>query len=78
MIAAWKAAPALAAGNTIVIKPSEHASVSTLEFAHRVKKSTIPDGVVNVVTGLGEEVGEPLIRHPSTRKVNLYRFHFRR
>ena len=71
MIAAWKAAPALAAGNTIVIKPSEHASVSTLEFANLVKKSSIPDGVVNVVTGLGEEVGEPLIRHPSTRKVTF-------
>ncbi len=71
MIAAWKAAPALAAGNTIVIKPSEHASVSTLEFARLVAESEIPDGVINVVTGLGAEAGEPLVRHPLTRKVTF-------
>ena len=57
MIAAWKAAPALAAGNTIVVKPSEHASVSTLEFARLVAESGIPDGVINVVTGVGSRSG---------------------
>ena len=71
MIAAWKIAPALAAGNTVVIKPSEHASVSTLEFAGLCSDSSIPDGVINVVTGTGPEAGEPLVCHPDTRKVTF-------
>ena len=71
MIAAWKIAPALAAGNTVVIKPSEHASVSTLEFAGLCSDSSIPDGVINVVTGTGPEAGEPLVCHPETRKVTF-------
>ena len=71
MIAAWKMAPALAAGNTIVIKPSEHASASTLEFARLCQASALPAGVVNVVTGWGHEVGEALVRHPLARKVTF-------
>ena len=71
MILAWKIAPALAAGNTVVIKPSEFASASTLEFARLTKSSTLPDGVINVVTGLGAEAGEPLVKHPLTRKVTF-------
>ena len=71
MIAAWKLAPALAAGNTMVIKPSELASASTLEFAKLCADSGLPLGVVNVVTGLGHEAGEPLVRHPMTRKVTF-------
>ncbi len=71
MIAAWKVAPALAAGNTVVIKPSEHASASTLEFARLAADSGLPAGVLNVVTGYGHEVGEPLVRHPHTRKVTF-------
>jgi aldehyde dehydrogenase (NAD+) len=71
MIAAWKVAPALAAGNTVVIKPSEHASASSLEFARLAATSKLPAGVINVVTGLGREVGEPLVRHKHTRKVTF-------
>ena len=71
MILAWKIGPALAAGNTVVIKPSEHASASTLEFASLCSESAIPPGVINVVTGLGHEAGEPLVKHPLTRKVTF-------
>ena len=71
MILAWKIAPALAAGNTVVIKPSEHASVSTLEFVRLCSQTSLPDGVINVVTGLGHEAGEPLVKHPLTRKVTF-------
>lgn len=71
MIAAWKIAPALAAGNTVVIKPSELASASTLEFARLCSETSIPPGVINVVTGLGHEAGESLVRHPLTRKVTF-------
>ena len=71
MILAWKIAPALAAGNTVVVKPSEHASASTLEFARLCSESSIPPGVINVVTGLGHEAGEPLVKHSFTRKVTF-------
>ena len=71
MIAAWKVGPALAAGNTVVIKPSEFASASTLEFARLLAETSLPAGVVNVLTGLGGEAGEPLVTHPLTRKVTF-------
>ncbi len=71
MILAWKIAPALAAGNTVVIKPSEFASASTFDFARLVSKSSIPDGVINVVGGYGHEAGEPLVKHPDVRKVTF-------
>lgn len=71
MILAWKIGPALAAGNTVVIKPSEFASASTLEFARLCADSPLPRGVINVVTGFGQEAGEPLVRHPLTRKVTF-------
>jgi aldehyde dehydrogenase (NAD+) len=69
LLLAWKAAPALAAGNTLVIKPSEFTSASTLELARLSLEAGLPPGVVNVVTGYGNEVGEPLVRHPKVRKV---------
>jgi aldehyde dehydrogenase (NAD+) len=69
LLTAWKLAPALAAGNTIVIKPSEFTSVSTLEFIKLVEEAGFPAGVVNVVTGYGKEVGMPLVEHPLTRKI---------
>lgn len=71
MIAAWKLAPALAAGNTVVIKPSELASASTLEFAQLVSRSSLPAGVINVVTGFGGEIGEALVRHEKTRLITF-------
>lgn len=69
LLLAWKAAPALAAGNTLVIKPSEFTSASTLEFARLAQEAGFPPGVINVVTGYGAEVGEPLVRHPKVRKI---------
>jgi len=71
MIAAWKLAPALAAGNAVVLKPSEHASVSTLLFADLLSTAGIPNGLINVVTGYGMEVGASLVSHPSVRKVSF-------
>lgn len=71
MIAAWKLAPALAAGNAVVLKPSEHASVSTLLFADLLSKTNIPQGLINVVTGYGQEAGAFLVSHPSVRKVSF-------
>ncbi|OUN00027.1 MAG: carnitine dehydratase [Paenibacillaceae bacterium ZCTH02-B3] len=69
-ILANKLAPALAAGNTVVIKPSEHASVTTLEFGELVRKAGFPDGVVNIVTGDGT-VGNFLTRHPGIGKISF-------
>ena len=71
MILAWKLAPALAAGNTVVVKPSEMATASTVAFARMAFEAGLPKGVLNVVTGLGPEVGEALVRHPLTRKVTF-------
>jgi acyl-CoA reductase-like NAD-dependent aldehyde dehydrogenase len=69
LLLAWKLAPALAAGNTAVVKPSEYTSVSTLEFMGLVKEAGFPDGVVNCITGYGAEVGQPLVDHPDVAKV---------
>jgi acyl-CoA reductase-like NAD-dependent aldehyde dehydrogenase len=65
----WKIAPALAAGNTIVIKPSEFTSASLLELAALVKQAGFPPGVLNVITGFGPEVGEPLVSHRLVAKI---------
>jgi aminobutyraldehyde dehydrogenase len=70
MMAAWKLAPALAAGNTIVIKPSEQTPLSTLKLA-RLIAELFPAGVVNVVTGRGPTVGSPLINHAGVRMVSV-------
>jgi aldehyde dehydrogenase (NAD+) len=69
LLAAWKLAPALAAGNTVVWKPSEHASISALAMADLFEQAGFPPGVVNIVTGFGSEVGEPLITHADVAKV---------
>ena len=69
LLTAWKLAPALAAGNTVVIKPSEYTSVSVLEFMKLVEEAGFPPGVVNVVTGFGADVGVPLVEHPLVAKV---------
>ncbi len=61
-------APCLAIGNTVVIKPSEHASASTLALAELISEAGFPDGVVNVVTGTGKSAGEALTRHPRIAK----------
>jgi aldehyde dehydrogenase (NAD+) len=69
LLTAWKLAPALAAGCTVVIKPSEFTSASTLEFVKLVEQAGFPPGVVNVVTGFGADIGMPLVEHPLTAKV---------
>lgn len=71
MMAAWKIAPAIAAGCTIVVKPSEVASLSVLLLADLACQAGIPAGVINVVTGIGHEVGEALIRHRDVAKVTF-------
>src|SRR5829696_5615252 len=69
LLTAWKLAPALAAGNTVVVKPSEFTSASALEFMKLVEQAGFPPGVVNVVTGFGADVGAALIEHPLVAKV---------
>jgi aldehyde dehydrogenase (NAD+) len=69
LLLSWKLAPALAAGNTAVIKPSEFTSASTLEFMPLLEEAGFPPGVVNTVTGFGSEVGAALVEHPDVAKV---------
>jgi betaine-aldehyde dehydrogenase len=69
LLMAWKLAPALAAGNTVVLKPSEETPLATLSLTEVF--SVLPPGVVNIVTGLGEEIGEALVVHPGTDLVAL-------
>ncbi len=71
LLATWKLAPALAAGNTIVIKPSEYTSASLLEMARLIEQAGFPPGVVNVVTGYGRTAGDALVRHPGLAKLGF-------
>lgn len=71
MQVAFKIAPALAAGNTVVIKPSEFTSSSAFEFAKIVETVGFPTGVVNVISGYGSEIGSTLITHPTVAKVGF-------
>ena len=71
LLLAWKLAPALAAGCTVVVKPSEFTSASTVELAKLFTEAGLPDGVLNVVTGLGAEVGSPLTEHPDVKRVSF-------
>ncbi|CAM5675075.1 aldehyde dehydrogenase [Streptomyces purpurascens] len=71
LLLAWKIAPALAAGCTVVVKPSEFTSASTLELARLCHEAGLPPGVVNVVTGFGQDVGAALVEHPLVRKVTF-------
>ena len=70
-LTSWKLAPALAAGCVAVIKPSEYTSASMVEFARIAADAGVPAGVINVVTGLGPEVGEPLVTHPKVAHVGF-------
>lgn len=69
LLAIWKLGPALAAGNTVVIKPDEKTPLALLEFARAADEAGLPAGVLNVVTGLGAEVGARIAEHPDVRKV---------
>ena len=69
VMAAWKVAPALAFGNTVVLKPAEQTPLTALRLAELCGEAGVPDGVVNVVTGFGEEAGQALAQHHDVDKV---------
>ncbi|MBI2309089.1 MAG: aldehyde dehydrogenase family protein [Rhodocyclales bacterium] len=71
LLAAWKIAPALATGCTVVLKPAEQTPLSALYLARLIQEAGFPDGVVNVVTGDGPSVGAPLTRHPGVNKLTF-------
>ncbi|MGP4110203.1 gamma-aminobutyraldehyde dehydrogenase [Streptomyces sp. 4N509B] len=70
-MAAWKILPAVAAGNTIVLKPAENTPVTSLLLARTLTEAGLPDGVVNVVTGTGQTAGVHLVRHPDVAMVSF-------
>ncbi|MFZ0037239.1 MAG: aldehyde dehydrogenase family protein [Candidatus Acidiferrales bacterium] len=69
LMAAWKLAPAIAAGCTCILKPAEQTPLTALEFANWLADAGLPPGVVNIITGFGETCGAPLVRHPDVNKV---------
>jgi len=69
LMAAWKLAPALAAGCTCVLKPAEQTPLTALEFAKYFDEVSLPKGVVNIITGFGETCGSPLVKHPDVNKI---------
>ncbi len=69
LMAAWKLAPALAAGNTIVLKPAEQTPVTALELGKLIQEAGFPDGVVNIIPGYGETAGAALASHPGIDKI---------
>jgi len=71
MLASWKLGPALACGNTVVLKPAELTPLSTLRFAELALEAGLPAGVVNVLVGPGSVVGERLIAHPDVAKIGF-------
>ncbi len=70
-LAAFKIAPALAAGNTIVVKPSEEASAAVTAFAEIIRKAGVPPGVFNIVTGSADPCGRTLTSHPKVRRISF-------
>ncbi len=71
MFTSWKMGPALAAGNTVVLKPSEITPLTALRIAELMSEVGIPDGVVNVVPGFGNDAGERIVQHPDINKVSF-------
>jgi aldehyde dehydrogenase (NAD+) len=69
LMAAWKLAPALAAGNTVVLKPAEQTPVTAMELGKLFQEAGFPDGVVNIVPGFGETAGAALAAHPDVDKI---------
>src|SRR5499433_2605720 len=69
LMAAWKLAPALAAGNTVVLKPAEQTPVGAMELAKLIQEAGFPEGVVNIVPGYGETAGAALASHPGINKI---------
>src|SRR6266568_9391415 len=69
LMLSWKIAPALAMGNTVVLKPARYTSLTALKFAEIVQEIGLPPGVVNIITGEAAQVGEALVRHPDVNKI---------
>src|SRR5881227_1079681 len=69
LMLAWKIAPALAMGNTVVLKPARYTSLTALKFAEIMQEIDLPPGVVNILTGEASQVGEALVRHPDVNKI---------
>jgi betaine-aldehyde dehydrogenase len=69
LMAAWKLAPAIAAGCTCILKPAEQTPLTALEFAGWLADAGLPPGAVNIITGFGETAGAPLVRHPEVNKI---------
>jgi betaine-aldehyde dehydrogenase len=71
LIAAWKVAPALAAGNSVVLKPASATPLTALRLGELARDAGVPDGVLNVVAGPGATLGAALVRHPAIRKISF-------
>jgi succinate-semialdehyde dehydrogenase/glutarate-semialdehyde dehydrogenase len=71
IIMGWKVAPALLAGNTMVFKPSSATPLTCLSLASLIEQAGLPEGVLNVVTGTGEVIGEGMVKHPAIRKISF-------
>ena len=69
LLTAWKVAPALAAGNTVIVKPASNTPLTALKLAEIAREAGLPDGVLNVITGKGSVIGMGLVRHPGVDKV---------
>src|SRR5436305_1642528 len=69
LMLAWKIAPALAMGNTVVLKPARYTSLTALKFAEIMQEIGLPAGVVSILTGEASQVGEALVRHPDVNKI---------
>src|SRR5256714_9203126 len=69
MLASWKLGPALACGNTVVLKPAELTPLTAMRFAELALEAGLPEGVVNVVVGPGSTVGQRLVEHPGVDKI---------
>src|SRR5439155_10143954 len=69
LMAAWKLGPALAAGNCVVLKPAEQTPLSALRLGELIQEAGFPEGVVNIVPGLGETAGAALAAHPDVDKI---------
>ena len=69
LLTLWKVAPALAAGNTVIVKPSSNTPLTALKFAEIAKEAGLPDGVLNVITGKGAIIGMGLVKHPGVDKI---------
>lgn len=71
LLLAWGVAPALAAGNTIVVKPAENSPLSTVYFARLAEEAGVPPGVINIIPGFGEKAGAALARHPDLKRLSF-------